>query len=142
MVTRLQKLMKSLHDMGHFSYPDSIFPYKVKCSISIEDINIQVCVYIYLLILLYHFPKVTKAEQDEIVCSEEFASNRKEFKWLSFLTNYDIIHIYKLMNSGRSCEEISQSIFSRLLFLIPESLHSQRSTVHLFVRSFSNFLLN
>ena len=36
---KLLKIMKLLHDMGHSSYSDEIFPFELKCSTQFEEIN-------------------------------------------------------------------------------------------------------
>ena len=80
--------------------------------------------------------KVTKCEQDESSWTEETTNNRKKFKWLSFLTNYSVKEVYKLIKCGKSGQshEFAQSIFWKLLFLLPKSIHGQRSVIHHFVR--------
>ena len=80
--------------------------------------------------------KVTKCEQDEHSWIEETASNREMFKWLSFLTDYSVNEVYKLIKHGKSGQshEFAQSIFWKLLFLLPKSIHGQHSVIHHFVR--------
>ena len=36
---KILMIMKLLHDMGHSSYPDEMFPCELKCSTQIEEIN-------------------------------------------------------------------------------------------------------
>lgn len=63
-------------------------------------------------------------EEHERIWSEKIEQDRRNYKWLSFLTNRGIIEIHKLIKNlemSFSKKHVAKQILKKLRFLISES---------------------